>query len=112
MGLSKLVSSPDVMTASTSSLLIGCGNCPSDQCSEFDLTLSSSVAHATPATLGWLPASWDILHFSLATMVGADSAGPSPSGATRWLALAQSLVTKALEIVIVGVGITLILNRL
>ena len=65
----------------------------------------------TDHNTGWLPASWDILHLSLATMVGGDTAGLSPSGAARWLALAQSLVAKGLEIVIVGVGITLILNR-
>lgn len=44
-------------------------------------------------------------------MVGADAAGHSPGGAMRWVALTQSLVAKVLEIVIVGVGIPLILNR-
>jgi hypothetical protein len=56
-----------------------------------------------------LSAAGQTLHFSLATMVGADAAGHSPGGAMRWVALTQSLVAKVL--VIVGVGITLILNR-
>lgn len=82
-------------------LLSGCGN-----------MLKNSVPLFPAAqSTGWLPAAWDTFHFSLATMLGADTAGVSASGAIRWLALGQSFVAKALEIVIVGVGITLILGR-
>lgn len=65
-----------------------------------------------PQKTGWLPAARDTLYYSLATMIGADSAGLSATGPVRWVALAQSTVARALEIVIVGVGITLILERM
>jgi hypothetical protein len=58
------------------------------------------------------PGVWDILYYSLATMLEADTGGLSTTGATRWISFSQSLVAKALEIVIVGVGITLILNKM
>jgi hypothetical protein len=61
---------------------------------------------------GYLPAVGDTLFFSLATMLGSDTGGLAVTGTLRWVTLAQATAAKAIEIAIVGVGITLILNRL
>jgi hypothetical protein len=57
---------------------------------------------------GWPIA--DVLHFSLATMLDADTT-VEPTGWCRWAALIQAAIAKVIEIIVVAIGVTLIIER-
>ncbi len=53
----------------------------------------------------------EVLYYSLATMLGAESPGYEPRGLCRWVTLLQLTVAKIIEILIVGVGIAVIVTK-